>query len=232
MDISIKTTEFGAPAAAWVASAHKVHRPGGITIDKTAVDADSDGKRIVKGGTPVGFNATTGKFEPYKPATKGTLVIGTEAANNAILITAKTVGATTISVEFVDPDDLNKALTVTVAEKKISVSLATDADKAITSTAADVIAAIEAKTEAAALVDVDNSGASTGVGVVEAAEEAELVGGADINVTPSELLYQDLDCTTTDQAGGTLIHGVVLEARLPVTIDAVCKANLRGILFV
>ena len=69
---------------------------------------------------------------------------GTAVANNAIEWIAVAPGApgNLVSVVLVDPELASQPLTVTVTDKKITVSLATDEFEVVTSTAAEVIAVV------------------------------------------------------------------------------------------
>ena len=80
-----------------------------------------------------------------------------------------------------DPAAADAKIGVSVSGTTITVSLATDANKAITSTAANVKAAIEAVPAAAALVSVANVAANTGAGTVTAMAATALANGAGEN---------------------------------------------------
>lgn len=114
---------------------------------------------------------------------KATLSTDLVGDNNDLKFTSKLKGhfGNTIKVAYVDPDAANAKLAVTVSGTTIAVSLATDATKAITSTASDVKAAIEAVPAAAALVTVANVAANTGAGVVTAMAATALANGAGEN---------------------------------------------------
>jgi hypothetical protein len=114
---------------------------------------------------------------------KATLSTDLVGDNNDLKFTSKLKGhfGNTIKVAYVDPDAANAKLAVTVSGTTIAVSLATDANKAITSTASDVKAAIEAVPAAAALVTVANVAANTGAGVVTAMAATALANGAGEN---------------------------------------------------
>jgi prolyl oligopeptidase PreP (S9A serine peptidase family) len=113
-------------------------------------------------------------------ATRTTGVIGN---NNAILFTSKVRGTAgnAITVALVDPDDSDEVLSVAVTGTAIVVSLATGnaPGNAITSTAAQVITAVNASTAASALVTAANAGASNGSAAVVAVAATALAGGAD-----------------------------------------------------
>ena len=105
--------------------------------------------------------------------------------DNGLTFTARTYGAAgdNITVRYTDPAANNAALAVSVAGPAITVSLATGAGGAITSTAAQVKAAIEANAVATALVSVaimtsDSGVADDGSGVVTAMTPTALASGA------------------------------------------------------
>jgi hypothetical protein len=224
-----------------------------VTVDNTGILADTDGKKIVPAGTPVGGVNAPVLLDPTQKVQKkntvavaASLTTGVEDDNNAITWEAVTPGAdgNDISIAYVNPGTPNSALDVSVAEKAITVSLATNAAAyangtsgaeadnngltwtsklvgvlgndivvvlenpdansqelaisikghtiiislatsevgAITTTAADIIAAIADDDDAKALVGVDNTGDSTGAGAVTD-EVIELANGSALAVT-------------------------------------------------
>jgi hypothetical protein len=80
-----------------------------------------------------------------------------------------------ITVAYVDPGTPSEALSVAVTGTDIVVNLATDGGSSITSTAAQVIAAVNASPTASALVTATASGTVTGV--VAAVTATNLTGG-------------------------------------------------------
>ncbi len=112
--------------------------------------------------------------------TKATLVQGVAPA--ALVFTAKSVGVlgNLITVHLRSPGTASAALAVVVTGTAIVVNLATNASSVVTSTAAQVIAAIVASSPANALVAVANAPGSAGTGVAAAtAAPVALTGGAD-----------------------------------------------------
>lgn len=109
---------------------------------------------------------------------KSTLTVDMTNELADITVTARGYGSIgdEISIEFIDPSEADQELGIVVTGKKITVNLATDGDSIITSTGADVAAAINESVAASALVIAEDEGA--GSGVVEAKEEANLTGGA------------------------------------------------------
>jgi len=114
---------------------------------------------------------------------KATLSTNLAGDNNDLKFTAKLKGhfGNTIKVAYVDPDAADAKIGVSVSGTTITVSLATGANKAITSTAANVKAAIEAVPAAAALVTVANAAGNSGEGVVAAMAATALANGAGEN---------------------------------------------------
>lgn len=113
--------------------------------------------------------------------TKSTLTIGTAAANTGVTLTSKLAGAegNSITLALVNPGTASAALGVTVTGTAIVVSLATSAGSAVTTTAAQLIAAINASADAFALVAAAAVSGSTGAGVVAALAATALSGGVD-----------------------------------------------------
>ncbi|KAB7741013.1 zinc carboxypeptidase [Nostocoides sp. F2B08] len=77
-------------------------------------------------------------------------------------------GGNDISVSFVDPGTADSALGVSVSGSTVTVSLATNASGTLTSTAAQVVSAINADSVASALVTASTYRGSTGSGTVTA----------------------------------------------------------------
>lgn len=151
-----------------------------------------------------------------QPQTAASLNTGSAAANNALTFTAVSAGAigNTVSVKLRNPQANGAALSVTVNGSAIVVNLATDAAGAITSTAAAVKVAIDAKAEAAALASVAHTGASNGSGIVAATSTPLFLAGGNDEAFPLNV--------------PVLVAGSRLEAAklgaagtLPAAIDAI-----------
>lgn len=112
-------------------------------------------------------------------AVAASLATSLTGANNDLDVTAKVKGAAgnDITITYVDPGEETAAEVVTVTGTDIVVTLRSVSS--VLSTAAQVKAAIEAKTEAAALVTVANHSTDTGAGAVIAMSETALTGGID-----------------------------------------------------
>lgn len=201
-------------------------KTGGVILDASAWQAGADGRKIVPAGTPVGKLAN-GK---YGPAKKAELVTGTVAEKTAIKWVAKKTGAmgNNITVAFVVPNQASASLSVSVSGTAITVSLATDADKNPTSTAAQVVNAVKAHQGASALVDVSLYGDHDGSGVLGAMTATNLAGG----VSAEFLTFTDCDLTDGDDFCPVMDWGRVITSALPVAIDEGHKETLTGITWV
>lgn len=125
---------------------------------------------------------TGGKAVPLAAAT---LTTGKVADNNGITWTSRLGGTpgNALAVEILNTGK-EKALSVDVDGDTITVIAATNGTGAgeITSTAAQVIAAVLEHDAASQFVSVDDTGASSGAGVVAAVAKTNLAGGSGVAV--------------------------------------------------
>jgi hypothetical protein len=155
------------------------------------------------------------------PATLTTALAG---ANNDLVFTAKVGGAggNAITVAYVNPGDNDQALAVTVAELAISVSLATGPAGAITSTANDILAAINADAAAKMLVTASLPPAAVGTGVVIALAATNLAGGDATVVTSAALDTLEHDSASFNlHIGATLAAGMTFKVTECDTVGGV-----------
>ena len=148
--------------------------------------------------------ATVGLYA-VPTATLTTSLVGD---NNDLVYTALGSGAdgNDITVAYVDPSGASQSLSVVVTGTDIAVNLATDGEGDITTTAGDIITAIEADEDADALVSVANAAANDGTGVVTEMSETALAGGAN-TPTGAALATQTFDGDTiTDAAAGERVY--------------------------
>lgn len=239
-NVSLKTTTFGGEVN-FLDSQQTRSVRGGVTLDASAVTADPvTGLKKLLAGTFIGKSGS--KYKKYEAAVKASKVTGVVDNENAILWTAVSggTGGNNIKVALIDPAGNNKSLEVTVVNNEIRVQVATGDAGAITSTAADVIAAVNTSL-LNGLVVAANSGTSDGTGVVAAVAATALAGGADANVTPTLILAEDVVFTDFTQSGGVAHadqvataydNARVLQSRLPEQPDDFVKASMPGITFV
>lgn len=256
MNLELKTTTLGGKIS-FLDSEKVRYVRGGITLDHLSVLPDPlTGLKRVPAGTVVG-RLGNGKYAPYLAgaaavpgvASTVTLKASGAGARDDIVITAKQTGVAgdTIKVQLVNPDAASASLKIAIETDVIRVYLATDGTKAITSTIAEVIAAINATLYVKDIVVASLAEGSAGGDVVIAVAATPLAGGVNDtpagapNVTPRFLLADDVVFTTFTATGGA-VHGDqlvtaidqarVIEARLPAAIDAFTKASMPGITWV
>lgn len=113
-------------------------------------------------------------------AENATLTTSLTGANNNLLYTsvAKTDTANNITIKYTDPFNHNQSLNIFVSGQDINISLATDSNGTITTTASQIISAIQSNSAASALVTVANVSGSDGSGIVSAMAKTNLSGGS------------------------------------------------------
>lgn len=126
----------------------------------------------VLAASTIGLVATAPKAQP---AIAATLTVGED--NSALTVSAVDTGSrgNGISIELMDPDAADVALSIALDGFEIQVTLATDAEGAITSTASEVAAALNAHDEANDLITAAAGG--DGSGVMDIVYQVYLSGG-------------------------------------------------------
>lgn len=149
----------------------------------------------------VGANGTVVPLEATAELVAATLDTGIVGNNNALTWTSRIPGAdgNDITVAIVVAGT-GTALTVGVVGDAITVNSATNGGGAATSTAAQVLAAVEASGAADALVTIEHKGASTGAGVVTALGATHLAGGTDETTPENAIGYAVADADDATDA--------------------------------
>jgi len=162
---------------------------GGNSITVAYVDPSAEGEALA---VTVTENAIEVSLEtsPGEAASVETELTGED---NDLVFTAVTPGAAgnSITITYTAPAGNDQSLDVTVVGTDIDVSLATGSGGAITSTAAEVLAAVNDDGEAKLLVLASLPDGATGAGVVTAMSKTALTGGndaGDIVSTATEVL--------------------------------------------
>ncbi len=172
-------TEEDVTTAQLAQSAHSVEQIVNV-VRKGAIARVVPGANVNHGDAIIA-NAS-GKAIPLAAAVAASLDTGVVGSNNAVHWTARTPGAggNSVTVTIVDPGGTTAALSVDVAENglDITVSLAR-ASSAITTTAQQLMDAIEANGDANSLVAVANKSTSNGTGIVAAVAKTNLATGTD-----------------------------------------------------
>jgi hypothetical protein len=116
-----------------------------------------------------------------KASVAASVSTGVIADDNAITFTAVSggKGGNDIAIALIDPSANDQELSTSVEGLLVKVSLKTGGAGAIESTAAEVIAAINADDAAILLLTADDNSTSDGSGVVEAVAATNLAGGSD-----------------------------------------------------
>ena len=129
------------------------------------------------------YAGADGKVSDSSPAIAASGITGVEGSNNGLTFTAKSTGldGNENYVELVDPAGNDQVLSVKIKGQITTVNLATGAGGAITSTGADVLAAVNAA--AKCKVTATHTGASTGAAVVATAS-VNLDGGVEEKSAP------------------------------------------------
>jgi histone H3/H4 len=128
--------------------------------------------------------------EPPTNSEIATLTTTLEGTNNDLVYTSKLDGAAgnKIKIAYVDPDEEEAELGISFAVSEgittITVNLATNESKVITTKASDVKAAIDAHPVAKTLVSVANAADNSGAGAVTALTATALAGGVDGTPAP------------------------------------------------
>jgi len=119
--------------------------------------------------------------------------------NDQILIFAADDGADgdDISVAFVDPGAANQSLSISVSDDEITVSLATDGAGNVTTTLDELVAAIEANSQASGLIHVEIPEGVSGTQVVQTMSPTHLSNGS----TATSRRYV-IEITTAGSVGG------------------------------
>lgn len=155
-----------------------IHLRNGSVVDDTQKVGRADGGDTL-------LDAAGTRYSPVDPPgshqmrAHAALVVNPAGLNNALRYQALAGGADgeEITVEHVDSASNNVPLTVAVTGFAVVVNLATDATSVVTSTADDVLAAVNADPDASQLVivDLDTVEANDGTGLCAAAAAAALV---------------------------------------------------------
>lgn len=126
----------------------------------------------------VGYDPTSGDLVPLTAAWAHCTTIDPAGAENAIRYRKRAAVDLDVTVTYVDPVGNNVPLSVAVAGGDITVTLETDGASAVVSTAAEVLAVLEADDDVlelvAAALDPDDGGLEDGSGVMTAIAETPI----------------------------------------------------------
>ncbi len=204
---------------------HYVAMP--VMVSDSGVSANEQGKKIVPKGTIIGGasaavlrNLDQAAVNKFVDAAYADKTIGATGSNNAIYGKALEpgTGGNSIKITLVDPSANDEPLAVAVTGKEIVVTLATGGAGAITSTAAQVVTALNANEVVAefAIFTADIESNDGGSGACGAVAETAFDGGHNGVVTGAEgVLKNDIDVTYGPKEGAMILHGFIKVAALP-----------------
>jgi hypothetical protein len=209
-----------------VLAADTGYQPDSLVLVVTAKGAVS--ARIVPGDLPPSVRSSLGGLSVPVTAITASGIVAPAGANNDVEFTANTAGASgnDITVQYIDPGAPDQTLVVRVVDKAIRVHLATGAapGAAITSTGAQVVAAVNAHWMAGHLVTAANAAGNSGAAAVTAMAAAHLAGGADMDATHATLSTAlaggNNDLVWTAVTGGEAGNALTVEYIDPAGADA------------
>lgn len=207
-----------------VVAADTGHQPDSLVLVVTAKGAVST--RIAPGDMPPSVRSSLGDLSVPVTAIAAALTVDPAGANNGIVYTANAAGSpgNDITIQHIDPADVDQPLIVSVRGKAIRVRLATNAGGAITSTAAQVIAAVNAHWMAGHLVTAADVVGSSGAGLVAAQAVTHLAGGADMDATHASLTTA-LGVANTELVWTAVVGG---EAGNALTVEYIDPAGANA----
>jgi len=163
-----------------------VINPGGVMAVTGEILVKNGGRIIAEPGGVIADNLA--ELTPKK-GMAAALTTALGVADAELVFTANTRGKTgnNITIEYVDPAEANAAVSVEVAGNAIKVNLVPGDGGAITTTAAEILAAFADNP----LVSVAKKAGNDGSGVVTAMIATALAGGQDATVAQKGDLYFD-----------------------------------------
>lgn len=114
-------------------------------------------------------------------------------ANNDLVFVAKDDNTSALTITYVDPAANDAALAVSISTNDITVSLATGSGGAITSTASQVLAAVNSDADSSGKVQAFLKGSDTGAGVVTAMSQQAIAGWTGTSPTLDVSLETSVD---------------------------------------
>lgn len=172
------------------------------------------GALFIPDGHPVGVNASRRGVAIHRPYR---LLSG---AGWAIAFWAKW-GTGGVTVALNQQTGANKALSVSVAGRAITVNLGTNADGEPNTTAAQVVEAVKAHAQAMALLYEVKLVAGGATVIAQSLPAQPLVA----NGEPTGLLFTPVLLDQGDESGAVMDWGRVVAARLPVGVDGLPVAD-------
>lgn len=231
MDLSIRSETFGQDDQTWIGAAHGIDLARSISLDTSAfVEGTHYPDGYLKSGLPLGRITATGLYAPYGgsagvsanevqtiglgAAAAGTVTIGFDGETTAAIAFNATAGAVQTALELlsnVDAGDIvvtggpfPGVITLTFGGQYAGVNVPT------------VVVTPSGLTSGTVTVTPVTAGGSA------SADGTDVLAG--FLLTPIQVPANH----TTDVGGALYEHGRVVEANLPIAIDAPAKADVAG----
>jgi hypothetical protein len=186
-----------------------------VMVSDVGILPDENHKKIVRAGTIVGgIGGSVMLNQDLMVAEHGaaTLYTSLPGHDNDLLYVALTAAATTVA--YADPGAASTPISASASSGNITVTLGTDADGKIISTANDVKNIINNTAATKALVEAKNIVSDSGDGIVTAMPQAALAPHTGVPA-PEGLLFNDVDVTYGPSPCAMLYMGSVEVSRLP-----------------
>lgn len=226
MDLSIRSETFGGDDQTWRASAEGTDSMQSITLDSSAFTSGTHYPNgFLESGTPLAKITATGIYGPYTPASDEVAVISTATSGN-----------TTVTYDGESTAAL--ALTNTTAVIGDVATLQTALNGLSNVSSGQLVVTLgSGGTAGKLIVTAGGSLANTDIGTIAATGT-----GAGAVITPGGDVTSGLEAfagflgtpvkvptdTTIDVQGPLQWEGAVIEANLPIAVDAVAKASEAG----
>ena len=203
-----------------------------VVVSDEGVMPDENNKKTVLAGTIVGgIGGQVLKDQSLMVAANGPATYRTALPgdNNDLIFIAIATG--TVTVAYTNPGAPSTALSAAVAGTDVTVTLGTDADGAVISTANDVMNVVNGTSAVAAVIHAENIPGEPGTGIVAAMTRATLTSNT--NVAQAEgVLVNDVDVTYGPEPGAMAIHGFIEITRIPVPPTAAQEASMKLLQFI
>lgn len=218
------------PTVDWLASEHFSVKRAGITIDYLLVDADANGRRIIRGGTAMGKVTASGKYGPYLAQTNEVQGVAITGAPTSGDFTLTYSGQTTAVI----PWNATAAQVKTALEALSNINPG-DVDVAggpLPATAVSVTFKGQYFATDVTAMTADDAGLGGG-STPEVVISTTTAGGANPGSPDGReagvgLLFPgDLNVQWGDTVAALLTHGSALEARC-TGIDSAFKTDVAG----
>lgn len=188
--------------------AQKINMAIPMTVDSANIAADGNGYKLLTAGQIMATAAAVTRAQKVVKFVPWTLSTALTGDNNDLTFTAK-YPFTNIKVEYLDPSANSAALSLSITKANtITINLATSGAGAITTTANEIIALVNAHPVAKTMISAALKGTDTGATAVTALTATALASGN----YPVGYLHTSIDVTLGDVATSIITAGVLIDS--------------------